>query len=97
MQLSIKLRDGFNNDSVVVRADGKEIYRKSAVSTDLSISFADAIELTTDAISMTIQVELASGESASKSIKLQETPFVEVWNIDRHLEIRTSKAEVPMM
>lgn len=97
MQLSIKLRDGFNNDSVVMRADGKEIYRKSAVSTDLSISFADAVEVTTDATRMTIQVELASGESASKSIPVQETPFIEVWNIDRHLEIRTSTVEVPMM
>ena len=40
MRLSVKLRDGFSNDTVTIKVNEKEVYRKSGVGTDLTISFA---------------------------------------------------------
>jgi hypothetical protein len=45
MQLSVKLRDGFKNDTVTITVNGKEVYRESGVTTNLTISFADAVEI----------------------------------------------------
>ncbi len=43
MRLSIKLRDGFSNSAVSIRVDGAEVYKKSALSTDLTISLAEEV------------------------------------------------------
>lgn len=97
MQLTIKLRDGFKNDTVIMKADGKELYRKSGVTTDLSISFADALEITTTEASVKLEVAVAGGQTKSTEINVEETPFVEVWITEGKMELRASKVEVPML
>lgn len=97
MLLTIKLRDGFKNDTVTLRANGREIYNKSRVTTDLSISFADAMEIKFAATVVRLEAVLNEAETKAIEINLQETPFVEIWIVDGHMELRASKTEVPIL
>lgn len=95
--LSIKLRDGFSHDTVTITVNGKEVYRKSGVKTDLTISFADAVEVSVAESVVNLEVAIADGQRVAKEIRVQETPFVEVWVSEGRMELRASKEEVPML
>jgi hypothetical protein len=95
--LNIKLRDGFQDDEVVLTLDEKEIYRRTALSSDLTISFADALELEVEKNIAQLAVAVAGRPKQSVQIDLNETPFIEIWIIDNQLEIRASKSECPML
>jgi hypothetical protein len=97
MRLSVKLRDGFSNDTVTIKVNGKEVYRKSGVSTDLTISFADAMEVTVEQSRIKLEVTVEGGPMATKEVRVHETPFVDVWVIEGKMELRESKEEVPMV
>jgi hypothetical protein len=95
--LLIKLRDGFSNDAVTVTLNGKEVYRKAGVSTDLTISYADAVEVPVAEAVVQLQVAVAGGQTESQEIRVQETPFVDVWLSPEKMELRASAEEVPML
>ena len=97
MHLTVKLREGFNNDSVTIRLNGKEVYRKSGISTDLTISFADTVNIDVAAASITLQVSVASGLTQTVNVHVAQTPFIEVWIIDGKMELRKAKSETPML
>jgi hypothetical protein len=97
MRLFVKLRDGFSNDTVSIKVNGKEVYRKSAVSTDLTISFADAVDVPVEESVIKLEVAVEGGQMEQKEIRVQETPFVDVWIIEGKMELRESKEEVPML
>jgi len=97
MRLHIKLRDGFSDDTVSIKVNGKEVYRKSGVSTDLSISFADAVEVPVEESVIKLEVAVEGGQSAEKEIRVRETPFVDVWFIEGQMKLIPSKDEVPML
>lgn len=40
--LQVDLREGFNGDTVIVRIDGQEVYRRSGVATNYSVGLADS-------------------------------------------------------
>jgi hypothetical protein len=97
MQLHVKLRDGFSNDTVSITVNGKEVYHKSGVSSDLTISFADAIKIPVKTSIVKLGVVVAGGQREQKEIQVRETPFVDVWFIDGRLELQESKDEMPML
>jgi len=97
MRLFVKLRDGFSNDTVTIKVNGKEVYHKSGVSTDLTISFADAMEVTVEQSIIKLEVTVEGGPMATKEVRVQETPFVDVWVIEGKMELRESNEEVPMV
>jgi hypothetical protein len=97
MRLFLKLRDGFSNDTVTIKVNGKEVYHKSGVSTDLTISFADAMEVTVEQSIIKLEVTVEGGPMATKEVRVQETPFVDVWVIEGKMELRESNEEVPMV
>lgn len=97
MRLHIKLRDGFSDDTVSIKVNGKEVYRKSGVSTDLSISFADGVEVPVEESVIKLEVAVEGGQSEEKEIRVRETPFVDVWFIEGQMELRASEDEVPML
>ncbi len=97
MSLSVKLRDGFSNNTVTVEVNEKEVYHKSGVSTDLTISFADAVEIPVEKSIVKLKVAVEGGETETKEIRVQETPFVDVWIIEGKMELRASKEEMPML
>ncbi|MEG4348460.1 hypothetical protein QUA74_01790 [Microcoleus sp. LAD1_D3] len=97
MRLSVKLRDGFSNNTVTVEVNEKEVYRKSGVSTDLTISFADAVEISVEESIVKLKVAVEGGETETKEVRVQETPFVDVWIVGGKMELRASKEEMPML
>lgn len=97
MRLFVKLRDGFSNDTVTIRVNGKEVYRKSGVNTDLTISFADGMEIPVEKSLVKLEVAVEGGQTMTKDVSVGETPFVDVWIIEGKMELRESKNEVPML
>lgn len=97
MQISIKLRDGFSNSAVNIRVDGAEVYSKSAVSTDLTISFADKIEVPVQKARVSLEVSVVGGPTGSVAVSPGETPFVDVAIVDGVMSLRASKTETPML
>jgi hypothetical protein len=97
MPLFVKLRDGFNNNTVTVEVNEKEVYRKSGVSTDLTISFADAVEVPVEESIVKLKVRVEGGQTQTKEIRVQETPFVDVWILGGKMELLASKEEMPML
>lgn len=97
MQLSVKFREGFKNDTVVLRANGEVIYRRSNVSTDLSISFADQVTLPVAARNIRLALSINGKQPIIKEVDVRKTPFVEIWIVDGNIEFRLSAQGVPML
>lgn len=97
MNLRVKLRDGFRNDTVTIRVNGQEVYHKSNISTDLTISFADAVDIPVEENILNLEVGLATGQTVTKEIYAVQTPFVEVWINEGRIELRESDEETPML
>lgn len=97
MNVRIKLRDGFRNQAVTIRWNGKEVYRKAGVTTDLTISYADAVDVAAENGPATLEVEVDGGASASARIDPAQTPFVDVWVDGGRMELRALAAEQPML
>ena len=97
MMLRVRLGDGFQNNTVTVRVDGKEVYHRAGVSTDWGISRADAIEVATEAPTVRLEVSVENGPQVAQDITPGHTPFVEVRLIDGELHLLPLNAEPPMM
>jgi hypothetical protein len=97
MTLHVALRDGFRNDTVTIMVNGKEVYRKSGVTTDLTISFADSVEVPVEGPTARLEVAVEGGQNGSDEIRLAETPFVAVRILGGNLEFQTSKDPIPML
>ncbi|WP_293331842.1 hypothetical protein [Microcoleus sp. CAWBG58] len=95
--LTVKLRDGFSNDTVTIRVNGKEVYQKSGVTTDLTISFADRVEVPVEESTIQLEVAVQGGLRNTEEIRVQETAFVDVWIVEGKMDFRSSKQELPML
>ena len=96
--LRVRLGEGFQNSTVSVRINGEEVFHKSGVSTDWTISRADALEVKTDATA-TVQLEVSveGGPSVVQAIEPARTPFVEVRLVNDGLEFDALDEEPPML
>ncbi len=56
--LHIALQDGFRNNTVLMRLNGKRIYRKNNLKTRTQIGLADSVELETDEGPASLEVSL---------------------------------------
>ena len=97
MTLRIRLGDGFQNDTVSVRVDGKEVFQKSGVSTDWTISRADAVQVQAEAPRVQLEVAVQDGPSAVLDVDVAHTPFVEVRLVNDKLELLPMGEEPPML
>lgn len=97
MTLRVRLGEGFQNNTVSVRVDGKEVFSKSGVSTDWTISRADAVDVKTGAASVQLDVAVEGGPRVTRTIEPAQTPFVEVRFIDGALHLLPLPAEPPML
>ncbi len=97
MRLNVKLRDGFQNDTVTASVNGKEVFRKAGVRTDLSLSFAEAFEIEVEGPAAELGIAVEGGPRATREIRVAETPFVEITKSAGSLELRASADEIPMM
>ena len=74
-QLHIALQEGFEDETVVIRVAGREVFRKDNVRTKLQIGFADSFEMDVEEGSMSIEINLPA-KGLSKSTELQVSPMV---------------------
>lgn len=97
MTLRVRLGEGFQNNTVSVRVDGKEVFSKSGVSTDWTISRADAVDVKTVAASVQLDVAVEGGPRVARSIDPAQTPFVEVRLVNDELQLLPMGEEPPML
>jgi len=97
MTLRVRLGEGFQNNTVNVRVDGKQVYGRSGVSTDWTISRADAVDIETRADSVQLEVSVDDGPPAVRAIEPARTPFVEVRFVNGELQLHALEQEPPMM
>lgn len=97
MNLRVSLLDGFQNSTVSIRVDDKEIYHKGGVTSNLTVSFADAVNVPTEQAAVKLEVSVDGGPSATKEIRPRETPFVAVRIVGGRMELNALKDEPPML
>jgi hypothetical protein len=97
MMLRVRLGEGFQNNTVSVRVDGKEVFRKSGVSTDWTISRADSLEVQLEAPSVQLEVTVDDGPRVARAIEAAQTPFVEVRFVNGELQLHAMGEEPPML
>lgn len=97
MPLHLKLRDGFQEDTVSIQVDGLTVYYGRKVQTDPSISLADAVDVPVTAAVVRVRVEVQGGPVAEQDIRVAETPFVDIRRVDGQLQLHASVDEMPML
>ena len=97
MTLRVRLGEGFQNNTVSVRVDGKQVYQRSGVSTDWTISRADAVDVHTAADSVQLEVSVDGGPPAVRAIEPGRSPFVEVRSVYGELQLHALEQEPPML
>jgi hypothetical protein len=76
--LHIALHEGFQGQTVTIRIDGKEVYKKAAT-TNLAISRADAFDVQVAADKVRIEISIEPGAyRESTEIDVTQHPFVAV-------------------
>jgi hypothetical protein len=90
-RLVIDLQDGFSADTVIIHVNGKEIYHKQAVKTNLAISRADSIQTEVPAGSANIDINVPS-KHLSRTVTLQvaTTLYVGISILGSKLEVQSS-------
>ena len=68
--LQIALQEGFEDETVVIRAAGEEVFRKDNVRTKLQIGFADSFEVNVEGSPITIEIDLPA-RNLTESIEVQ--------------------------
>ena len=68
--LHIAFQEGFFDETVVVRVDGREVFRKDGVKTRLQTGYADSFEIDVQEGSVNVEVALPS-KNVSESMTLQ--------------------------
>lgn len=97
MPLHLKLRDGFQEDTVSIQVDGLTVYYGRKVQTDPSISLADAVDVPVTAAVVRVRVEVQGGPVAEQDIRVAETPFIDIRRVDGQLQLHASADEMPML
>lgn len=96
-KLEIGLRDGFQDDEVVVRVNEQEVFH-DRVRTDAAISFAGRVQVDVPEGAASIFVSVpARNASAAMSVQPSATPYVAVFLRGRHLELRKLAEPMPLM
>ncbi len=77
--LHIALHDGFTGQTVSIAVDGRAVYRRDNVRTDLRISRADGFDVDVAGPTVTLSVTIEpGGQHASTQVDVGATPYVAV-------------------
>lgn len=77
LALHIALEDGFQNHTVTIELDGRQVYSRSGVTTDLRFSRADALMVKLAAVSAQLRVSVEPGGlQASVLVDVLATPYL---------------------
>ena len=77
--LHIALHDGFRNDTVVITVNGREVYRRTDVTTNLAISRADASDVAVEEGELRVEVEVPTRNlRAAITLDATQKPYLAV-------------------
>jgi hypothetical protein len=76
--LKIDLQEGFDNDHVVVRVDGRVVYDKPDVRTRTQLGLADSIEMDTGPKAEVVVSLPEKGIQGSETVEVADSPNVGV-------------------
>jgi hypothetical protein len=77
--LHIALHDGFQGHIVAITVEGREVYNRSSVTTNVAISRADAFDVQVASNPVRIEVSVEpGGRQGSTEIDVTQSPFVAV-------------------
>ncbi len=77
--MHIALHDGFTGQTVTIVVDGRQVYHRAGVQTDLRISRADSIDIEAQADVTTMEVSAEPGNlRGTAKVDLKATPYVAV-------------------
>jgi hypothetical protein len=97
VMLRVRLGEGFQNNTVSVRVDGKEVFQRSHVSTDWTISRVDSVDVPTEGPSVQLEVVVEGEARVVQEIAPANTPFVEVRFVNGELQLLPFDQEPPMI
>lgn len=93
--LHIALHDGFQGHTVGITVNGREVYKKSSVTTDLTISRADGFDVQEASNKARIEVSVEpGGHKGSTEIDVTQYPFVAV-SLERDGSISFKPSKTP--
>jgi hypothetical protein len=90
--LRVDLQEGFRNDTVIVRVDGAEVYRKNGVTTRLPVGVAESFEVPTAKDDAGIEVDVPTKQqSASAGVQVTQHPYLGIsFDASNHLILHPS-------
>lgn len=97
MTLRVRLGEGFQNNTVSVLVDGRQVYQREGVSTDWTISRADSVDIELAGASVQLEVAVQDGPTQQRTIEPAHTPFVEVRLMNGELQLLPLSQEPPML
>lgn len=91
VSLVIDLQDGFADDTVVIRVEGREVYHKQAVNTDYSLGRADSVEVQVREGSVSVEIAVPSRRlSDTKVLEVSRTVYLGVSILGEKIDYRIS-------
>lgn len=91
--LRIDLQEGFDNDTVVIRVNGSEVYRNSEVKTRLPVSVAQSFEIQVAEDSARVEVDIPTkGRTDRIDLQLSEFPYLGV-SLSRERQITFQRSK----
>jgi hypothetical protein len=77
--LHIALQEGFEDEAVVIRVNGKEVFNKQGVRTKLQIGRADAVDVEVEDGTATVEILLPTKDlTETVRIRVPQEPFLGV-------------------
>ncbi len=86
------LQDGFDDDEVIIKIDGRQVFHKNRVKTDLRLGLADTFTAPTAGGTSTVEVAVPA-RSLSETFPLDsaDSPHVGIAVCNNRLEVRPSR------
>ena len=78
MTLTVRLCDGFNDDTVTMEMDGKQVFHRTGVTTNPAISYAATVLLPVEPRSYNFSVTVVGRLHHEQRVNVVDTPFMDV-------------------
>src|SRR5574341_943967 len=96
--LKIGLREGFDNDEVVVRVNGREVFHRTGVTSNIVSCYAATASADIPGPSAEVEVEVPSrGLRGSTTLQVPASAYVYVTATGGLLRLRALTEDVPAM
>lgn len=87
----IDLQDGFENDSIIIYLDNKEIYRQDSVTSNMMLGFAARVEASSSERVVTLSINLIRRKlKKSLQVELDKTGAIGIAILNNEILIRQS-------